>query len=110
MIKYILLFLLLLSTASAEMDCLDYALESGEPVILVGCHPYFYGPSTVNHYMNYEIIDNKSIKIICHMYNASWVVSTRSWDEIRPGVYTNGFEYFKMFLYRDPQRYWRKMI
>jgi len=111
MLKYIILALLLITTtASAEMDCLDYALESGEPVILVGTHPYFYFGTMLNHYYNYEIIDKETIILIDYNISKSVVVSTRCWEEIRPGVYYNGMEYFKMFIYREPQRYWGKMI
>jgi len=111
MLKYIILALLLITTtASADKDCLDYAVESGEPIILVGTHPYFYFGTMVNHYYNYEEIDNEIIILIDHNTSASIIVSTRCWEEVRPGVYYNGFEYFKKFIYREPQRYWGKMI
>ena len=113
MIKYtILIILLLIAPATAEYDCLDYALAADEPIILVGKHPYFYGSldSRANHYLNYEVIDNETMRFTDYKTNSSMNVSTTSWDEIRPGVYFDGFDYFKMFLYREPQRYWRKMI
>lgn len=112
-IKYtVLILLLLIAPASAEYDCLDYALAADEHIILVGKHPYFYGPlySGANHYLNYEIIDNETIKLVDHNTSTSVIVSIRTWDEIRPGVYFDGFDYFKMFLYREPQRYWKRMI
>ena len=106
--------LLLLSTtpAAAKYDCLDYALASGEPVILIGKHPFFYGSmdSEVNHFLNYEIIDNETMRFTDHNVNSSMNVSTTSWEEIRPEVYFDGFNYFKLFIYREPQRYWRKML
>ena len=104
--------LLLLSTtpAAAKYECLDYSLASGEPVMLIGSHPFFYGSPSINHFVNYEIIDNNTINITDYMHNNSWTIGTRSWEEIRPGVYFDGFNYFKLFLYREPQRYWRKMI
>jgi hypothetical protein len=113
MIKYtILILLLLIAPATAEYDCLEYALAADEPIILVGKHPYFYGSldSRANHYLNYEIIDNETMRFTDHNTSSSMNVSTISWEEIRPGVYFDGFDYFKMFLYREPQRYWRKMI
>lgn len=112
MIVKILLILLLIGTAAGEYDCLDYALASREPIILIGKHPLFYGSmdSEVNHYMNYEIIDNVTIRLIDHKTNASVLMSTKGWEEIRPGVFHDGFSYFKQFIYRDPQRYWRKMV
>ncbi|MHA1287661.1 MAG: hypothetical protein ACTSPB_09695, partial [Candidatus Thorarchaeota archaeon] len=91
---------------------LDYALASGVPVILVGKHPYFYGSldSGANHFLNYEIIDNETMRFTDHNASSSMNVSTRCWEEIRPGVYFDGFSYYKLFLYREPQRYWRRMI
>jgi len=111
-ILLILMVVALSGIASAELDCLDYALESGESVALIGWHPFFYGSidSEANHYLNYEIIDHQTIIFTDHNSSHSWVVSMRTWDEIRPGVYYDGFGYFKLFIYREPQRYWRKMI
>lgn len=108
----ILSVLLLMSTATAETDCLTHALAADEPVILIGKHPYFYGSldSGANHYMNYEIIDTQTIQIYSDGYGCSCMMSMRCWDEIRPGVYFDGFNYFKLFLYREPQKYWRRMI
>lgn len=106
--------LLLLSTtpAAAKYDCLDYALASVEPIILVGKHPYFYGSmdSGANHFLNYEIIDNESMRFTDHNSSSSMNVSTASGEEILPWVYYDGFNYFKLFLYKEPQRYWRRMV
>ena len=113
MIKYtIIILLLLIAPVAAEYDCLDYALAADEPIILVGKHPYFYGSldSGANHYLNYEIIDNGTMRLTDHNTSTSVIVSICGWDEIRTGVYFDGFDYYKMFLYREPQRYWRKMI
>ena len=106
----VFLVLLIINPASAEKDCLDYSIESGEPVVLIGIHPLFYGPTSVNHFMNYEIIDSDTIRFTNHSCNSTWIASMNSWDEIRPGVYSDGFKYFKLFIYREPQRYWRRMI
>ena len=105
--------LLLLSTTptAAKYDCLDYSLASGEPVILVGKHPFFYGSldSGANHFMNYKFINNRTLEIHDYKHDRNYTFSG-DWDEIRPGVYYDGFSYFKLFLYKEPQRYWRKMI
>lgn len=106
----LLILMLFLVPATAEMDCLDYALASGEPVMLIGMHSYFYGPTSINHFVNYEIIDNRTINITDYMHNNSWILGTRCLEEIRLGVYSDGFNYFKLFIYREPQRYWRRMI
>lgn len=102
----------MICNVKAEYDCLDYALASGEPIILVGKHPYFYGSmdSEVNHFLNYEIIDNETMRFTDYNSSSSMNVSTTSWEEIRPGVYFDGFSYFKLFIYKEPQRYWRKML
>ena len=103
---------MLIDNVKAEYDCLDYALASGEPIILVGKHPYFYGSmdSEANHFLNYEIIDNETMQFTDYNSSSSMNVSTTAWEEIRPGVYFDGFNYFKLFIYREPQRYWRRMI
>lgn len=108
----ILSMLLLMSTATAETDCLTHALAADEPVILIGNHPLFYGSldSGNNHYMNYEIIDNQTIRIYSEGYGCSCMMSMRCWDEIRPDVYYDGVSYFKLFIDREPQRYWKRMI
>lgn len=112
LIAVTLLILLSIAPAAAKYDCLDYALASGEPIILVGKHPYFYGPmdSGANHFLNYEIIDNVTMRLTDHNTSESYIVETDDWDEIRPGVYFDGFSYYKLFIYKDPQRYWRRMI
>ena len=107
----VFLVLLIINPASADKDCLDYSLESGEPVMLFGKHPFFYGSidSNANHFVNYKQIDNRTLEIHDYMYDLNYTFSG-DWDEIRPGVYYDGFKYFKLFIYREPQRYWRKMI
>jgi len=114
---WVLILLMIIGTmliynVKAEYDCLDYALASGEPVILVGKHPYFYGSldSGANHFLNYEIVDNHTLIATDYKTNATICMYLNQSDEIRPGVYYNGFNYFKLFIYREPQRYWRKMI
>lgn len=106
-----IIFTVITYDVKAEKDCLDYSLESGEPVMLVGVHPFFYGPidSNINHFVNYKQIDNHTFEI--HDYKRGLNYTMRcNWDEIRPGVYYDGFNYFKLFIYREPQRYWRRMI
>lgn len=106
-----LISIMMMNIANAEKDCLDYSLESGEPVMLIGKHPFFYGSidSNANHYVNYKQIDNRTLEIHDYMHDRNYIFSG-DWDEIRPGVYYDGFNYFKLFIYREPQRYWRKMI
>lgn len=109
-ILLMIVFTVITYDVKAENDCLDYSWESGEPIMLIGVHPFFYGSASVNHYVNYEIIDNVTIEIHDYKHSRNSTMSIRSWDEIRPGVYYDGFKYFKMFIYREPHRYWRRMI
>ena len=61
---------MLIDNVKAEYDCLDYALESGEPVMLIGKHPYFYGSTSINHFVNYKQIDNRTFEIYDYMYGS----------------------------------------
>ena len=112
---WIMILLMIIFTAvtygvEAEKDCLDYSIKSGEPIMLIGVHPFFYGSTSVNHYVNYKIIDNETIEIHDYKNNRNSTMSIRSWDEIRQGVFHDGFNYYKLFINQQPQRYWRRMI
>ena len=108
-ILLIILILIFIKPVYAK-DCLDYSLESKEPVILIGKHPFFYGGTFINHFVNYNWLDNNTMIIYDHMYNTTSIMNTDAWDEIRPDVYHDGFTYYKLFTSKKPQRYWRKMI
>ena len=112
LILLMIIFTVVAYDVKAENDCLDYCKDSGEPIMLMGIHPYFYGTmdSNINHYVNYEIIDNETLEIHDYKHSRNSTMSMRSWDEIRPEVYYDGFNYYKLFIYREPQRYWRRMI
>ena len=78
--------------------------------MLIGKHPFFYGGTFINHYVNYKWIDNNTIEIHDYMYNRTSIMSTRAWIKIRKNTYYDGFNYFRLFIDKKPQRYWRKMI